>query len=463
MAALVVGCVAVPDRNPVPLALEVPAAWSSEAYALTSAATKLSQWWMRFDDSAMNALVLAAQDAHTSVIAARAAVQQAIALREGAQANLSPKLNLSASAQRSRSGDGSPANNVQTGLNGDWAPDVSGAKQRAVDASTANVQAQEARLGGAQGSIAAAVALNYIALRSAQERLAIAKGSLASQRDTLQITRWRNQAGLIGAVEVEQAFAAAGETGAQVPPLEAVVENTLHALAVQAGKPPAALQRALATAAAVPVSNADFGPGSPKDALAQRADVRAAKHLLGQASAQLEQALALRYLVLDLAGNAGLAAGSVQGLASGGTTVLGVVLSLVAPLWDGGAANANIRAQQATLAQAQANYRAAELLALQEVEDAMAQMRSDTLRLAQLQQVAVAAANAARMARQRFSSGLVDFQVVLETQRNEFASQDSLALARATVSSDQVRLYNALGGGWQVDFQQTTAAKPIPS
>ena len=124
MAALVVGCVAVPDRNPVPLALEVPAAWSSEAYALTSAATKLSQWWMRFDDSAMNALVLAAQDAHTSVIAARAAVQQAIALREGAQANLSPKLNLSASAQRSRSGDGSPANNVQTGLNGDWAPDV---------------------------------------------------------------------------------------------------------------------------------------------------------------------------------------------------------------------------------------------------------------------------------------------------------------------------------------------------
>jgi multidrug efflux system outer membrane protein len=153
MAALVVGCVAVPDRNPVPLALEVPAAWSSEAYALTSAATKLSQWWMRFDDSAMNALVLAAQDAHTSVIAARAAVQQAIALREGAQANLSPKLNLSASAQRSRSGDGSPANNVQTGLNGDWAPDVSGAKQRAVDASTANVQAQEARLGGAQGSI----------------------------------------------------------------------------------------------------------------------------------------------------------------------------------------------------------------------------------------------------------------------------------------------------------------------
>jgi multidrug efflux system outer membrane protein len=90
-------------------------------------------------------------------------------------------------------------------------------------------------------------------------------------------------------------------------------------------------------------------------------------------------------------------------------------------------------------------------------------LRSDTLRLALLQQVAVAAANAARMARQRFSSGLVDFQVVLETQRNEFASQDSLALARATVSSDQVRLYNALGGGWQVDFQQTTAAKPIPS
>jgi outer membrane protein TolC len=52
------------------------------------------------------------------------------------------------------------------------------------------------------------------------------------------------------------------------------------------------------------------------------------------------------------------------------------------------------------------------------------------------------------MARQRFGSGLTDFQTVLDTQRVQLSTQDALASAFATVSSDQVRLYKALGGGW---------------
>jgi outer membrane protein TolC len=53
------------------------------------------------------------------------------------------------------------------------------------------------------------------------------------------------------------------------------------------------------------------------------------------------------------------------------------------------------------------------------------------------------------MARQRYDSGLADFQAVLETQRTLLSTQDSVASASADVSSDHVRLYKALGGGWQ--------------
>ena len=53
----------------------------------------------------------------------------------------------------------------------------------------------------------------------------------------------------------------------------------------------------------------------------------------------------------------------------------------------------------------------------------------------------------AALARQRFGSGLIDFQPVLDTQRAELSSQDGVASATADVAADQVRLFRALGGG----------------
>ena len=91
------------------------------------------------------------------------------------------------------------------------------------------------------------------------------------------------------------------------------------------------------------------------------------------------------------------------------------------------------------------------LTALKDVEDALVALRSDRERLASLRNAGDAAANAAERARQRYSSGLVDFQVVLETQRTQLSTQDNVATGDAAVSADHVRLYKALGGGWRAD------------
>jgi len=64
------------------------------------------------------------------------------------------------------------------------------------------------------------------------------------------------------------------------------------------------------------------------------------------------------------------------------------------------------------------------------------------------------------LARQRFSSGLVDFQTVLETQRAQLTTQASVAIVRADVSADHVRLYKALGGGW---FPDSSKVSPTPT
>ena len=66
-----------------------------------------------------------------------------------------------------------------------------------------------------------------------------------------------------------------------------------------------------------------------------------------------------------------------------------------------------------------------------------------------LQVAAQSAADAALLATQRYQSGLIDFQTVLETQRTQLGAQDSVAAIRTDIASDHVRLYKALGGGWQ--------------
>lgn len=119
------------------------------------------------------------------------------------------------------------------------------------------------------------------------------------------------------------------------------------------------------------------------------------------------------------------------------------------------------RAQQAAVEQARIAYRSTVLTALQEVEDALAQLQGDKERLVQLLVAQEAARNASLLANQRYSSGLVDFQTVLDTQRTLLSAQDSVATAQAAISTDHVRLYKALGGGWQPLAEQATTAATV--
>ena len=124
-------------------------------------------------------------------------------------------------------------------------------------------------------------------------------------------------------------------------------------------------------------------------------------------------------------------------------------VSMAVPLLDGGAINANVKVQEAGVVQARANYQSALLTALKEVEDALLAWRHDQDRLTYLQQAATAAENAALLAQNRYASGLIDFQTVLQTQRTLLSAQDSLAGVQAALSSDYVRLVKAVGGAWQ--------------
>ncbi len=177
-------------------------------------------------------LVAQALQANTRIQTAQAALRQAIALREFAAAALHPVLGSAASASGGIAGGQRTSDSFQLGLDARWVPDVFGAARAAVDASLAAALASAASLGEVRVAIAAELGLNYIALRAAQARLAIAIRNLASQDETLQITRWRWQAGLVTSLEVEQASTAAEQTRALLPALQTNIAQLRHALAV---------------------------------------------------------------------------------------------------------------------------------------------------------------------------------------------------------------------------------------
>lgn len=453
---LLSGCATFRPNRPEPAAIDVPAKWSTNGAVGTSGATSLVEWWRRFDDPLLAHLVKQALQANTSVNSAKAALLESRALRDVAAATLWPTVGSSASVQRSKSGHNSSVNRFTAGLDASWELDIFGVNRSGLSAAEANAQASMASLGNIQVTIAAEVAIDYIALRNAQMRLVIANNNLTSQLETLQITQWRTQAGLVASLDAEQARVSAEQTRALIPPLQTSIEQMSHALAVLTAQAPAALLAQLAVISPVPQAANNLALNFPAETLRQRPDVSAAEHRITAELALLAQADAARLPNFTLNGSLGLSALTLGSLTSGSSVVSSLLANVAMPLFDAGSRRAKVRAQEAVLEQSRIAYQATVLTALQEVEDALVTLRGDLERLSRLKLAAEAAGNAAVMARQRYDSGLVDFQTVLETQRSMLSTQDSVASASADVSADHVRLYKALGGGWQTNVTTTT-------
>jgi outer membrane protein TolC len=237
--------------------------------------------------------------------------------------------------------------------------------------------------------------------------------------------------------------------------LQAAIDQARHALGVLVGQPPAALLDVLAGLRAVPTAATDLALSLPSETLRQRPDVRAAEYSVIAASARVAQADAARMPSFKLSGSLGLNALTLGGLTHGAALVSALLAGVSLPIFNGGALSAQVRAQEAALQQARANYRGVILIALKDVEDALLALRGDRERLARLTLASEAASDAALYARQRYTSGIVDFQTVLETQRTQLNTQDSVASVTADIAADHVRLYKALGGGWQPDIVAT--------
>lgn len=447
IVVLVAGCASLQRPDAAPPAPEVPAAWSEAAPA--GAIAPAASWWAQFGDPALPALVEQALAGATDIAAARARLDQARAQRHLADAALRPSVGGNASAQASAR-EGSRGEQYAAAANASWDTDVAGAGAASARAAAASAEASGFTLAQARVAVAAEVALTLWQLRSAQVRAQIAQRNLDSQLQALDITRWRREAGLVSELDVEQARASVAQTRAQLPALDTAARQAAHALAVLAGRAPGSFSAQGLGDPALPATPPALALSIPADVLRQRADVRAAERRVAAAAAQVEATDAERWPSLSLGGSIGLNALTLGGLGSG-AGVASLAASVSVPLLDGGRLRARVRAQQAALDEARAAYHAAVLGALQDVEDALVEIRSLRAQHGAQQDALQAAQRSASLAETRYRSGLVDFQTVLQSQRTRLSAEDAQAATQIAIAGAHVRLYVALGGGWRPD------------
>ena len=463
-ALFLAACTVGPDyRAPTAVSLGVPPAYAppvtrpADANVTSAAPAELTSWWRQFDDPLLTDLIGRATAGNLQIAQSLARLAEAREARVQAGADLLPSVNGTAGAGRNfthANGYTSATTDLSLGADASWQADVFGGLKRSLQAAGASEAAAYFDLEGVRTSIAGEIATNYIDARLAQARSQIARSTLSTQDENLQIAQWRVQAGLVSSLDVEQARAQRAQTAAGIPLIETSYEQAVARLGTLTGQTPGALRSEMERIGPIPQGPGTITLGIPADTLRRRPDVRSAERQLAAATARIGVARASLFPTLAISGNIGTDAATIGKL---GSLVTGGLFAQVAQaIFDAGKRRSEVRSSRAAADLAFANYKQTILTGLEDVENAVQSLEAAKVRQAQLAIALEASSNAAIYARSQYRSGLIDFLTLLQSEQALLSARDQLASAEADESLALVQLYLALGGGWQ-----PTAANPI--
>jgi multidrug efflux system outer membrane protein len=298
---------------------------------------------------------------------------------------------------------------------------------------------------GAQISLVAAVAGDWLALAADTESLGLARATLEAQQSSYELLRRSREAGITSDLELSQAqtqvetaraslAAAAGRT--------AVDRSTLDLLA-GTPVPPDLLPDRLGDVAEARL----LSPGLPSEVLLSRPDILAAEHRLKAANASIGAARAAFFPRISLTAAVGTMSSELSGLFGSGTGTWTFVPQIAAPLFTGGYNRANLAAAKTDREIAVAQYERAIQGAFAEVSNGLA-LRTTLVAQREAQQALVdALAETYRLSEARFKAGIDSYLAVLVAQRSLFAGQLALINVRLAEQANLVTLYKVLGGG----------------
>jgi multidrug efflux system outer membrane protein len=415
-------------------------------------------WREVFTDAPLQALIEEALKSGPDGLLAAAQVQEAAALAGIARAPRLPgvALNLNTSPIARLPGD-RVSSSYLAGAAVTWELDLWGRIARASEAARADLMAREENQHGVTTSVIGQVASLYYQLAALREIQAVTQAAAANQREGLRLIQRTSQAGISTAAEERQQESALAATEARLPPLRRQIAETQNALAILMGRHPGGLR--VDTPAGL-IQPAAAPSGLPSALLERRPDLRRAEAQIVAANARLGEARARFFPSISLTAVLGGVSTSLGDALTGqGATVASLGPGIVQPLFQGGALTFNRDAALARLDQALIVYRKTILAALGEVADSLSAYETSAELLEVQGRRATAAREALRLADLRFRGGITSFLEVLDAQRQQLAADTEVAQSLLERRQALIRLYLALGGGWQAEAPASAAPR----
>jgi NodT family efflux transporter outer membrane factor (OMF) lipoprotein len=446
LALAALGGCATTSSPPQP-EVAVPGAWREAPDAARGAVSL--DWWRAFESAELAELIATALAGSPDLAAAAERVRQAEAQVRIAGASLYPTLDLGiAAVRRDTRPDEGPSIKVDTTnatLSAAYEIDLWGRLASGVRAAESSLAATRYDLETARLTLVAGVATAYFDLLSLRDRLAAARENVAIAERVLALVEARVRNGAASPLDLVRQRAATTTQRAAIPPLELQERQTLSALAILVGRPPAGFELGERSVGALAIP--EVAPGLPSELLVRRPDLAAAEAQLLAANADLAAARAALLPSITLTGSAGLATSALLAF-NNPATIVSVAAALAQPIFDGGRRSAQVDAATARERELVEIYRAAILAAFADVENALAATGRNAQEEALQRQVRDEAQEALRLAEIRYRAGADDLLVVLDAQRTLFQAQDQVAQARRARLQTAVSTYRALGGGW---------------
>ncbi len=428
---------------------DVPQEWALSNPAPT--AVDITEYWVLLDDMLLSELVESAIANNLDLAQSAARLDQSRAQLVQARSSYLPTLRASGGVSRDL-GDFAPDKLAfSLGAEASWEADLFSQISDGVFAAESDYAAAGYSKADLQRLIVGQVAIAAVNARSLAQQLEIARSTLRYQEDNLQIARWRNQAGLVSSLDVEQARTQRAQTAATIPALEASLTATANSISTLIGEPPGRVYEAFLSPEDVPVPVQLSGFEAPAEVLRRRPDVRSAEASLLASTARIGVARAQLLPLLRLTGNVGTSSLGIGSLFDVITS--GIFASVNQLVFDGGRTAAQVDSAEAAARGAQAAWEQAILGALEDVESAAVDQRSANQRVAINEDALDAANNSAILARSQYQAGLTDFRTLLSAENSLLSTRNQLIAAQADRASAFIRLTQALGGGWSVrDF-----------
>ncbi|MBD9362391.1 efflux transporter outer membrane subunit [Methylomonas fluvii] len=447
------GCIVGPDyHEPID---DVPASWQAEISnpaITTSDPTPLKNWWLRFNDVALNVLMDKALAGNLDLKIALTRIDQARAERRGTQAELFPTVNIKAGAQRQENplpalAPGLRYNMFELGFDALWEIDLFGRQQRRLETALADLDVANASYRQALVSLSAELARSYVEYRSTQNQLRITSSNLQTQQATLSLTEKLFNEGVVARHEVVRARALTETTMAQIPALQAKLTGLLRQLELLIGAHPGTLALELSQLGAVPQAAGLGLLTSPAATLRNRPDLEIAERKLAAATALQGAAVAEMFPKISLSAFLGLRNTDLESLFKSAAFSYGTAANLLQPLLNFGRVRAGIDLADARQQEAYLNYEKTVLDALRETETVLSRYLNEEQRRQLLASSTLDLRESLRLSQLRYQEGVISFLDVLDSQRSLYAAEIELARSEADTSTHLIAVYKTLGGG----------------